>query len=230
MVVTAHYNDGSESVVTTYTVNKSVLALVDSTVVVSFEGKDASATITVIAKAVVSISATAPTKAEYIEGQSFDAAGMVVTAHYNDGSDTVVTTYTVNKTALALGDSAIVVSYEGKDISVSITVIAKVVVSIAVTAPTKVAYISGDSFDASGMVVTATYNDGSEVVVTDYSVDKTKLAEGDTTLTVTYQEKTATITLTVEEAPVTGCSLFNAASGIISLLGFAMFFVFKKRF
>lgn len=38
---------------------------------------------------------TPPTKTEYAQGENFDPAGMVVTAHYSDGNDIEVTDYTV---------------------------------------------------------------------------------------------------------------------------------------
>jgi len=78
-------------------------------------------------------------------------------------------------------------------------------VSIAVTkAPNKTAYIAGTKFDATGIKVEATGDNGSTADVTALvSYDKTTLALGDTTVTVTYEGKTAVVEITVEEgAPV----------------------------
>jgi hypothetical protein len=66
------------------------------------------------------------------------------------------------------------------------------------TLPAKVQYNLDDDFDSAGMVVTATYSDGSTEAVTGYTLsgyDKT--ATGTQTITVTYQGKTATFTVTV---------------------------------
>lgn len=66
---------------------------------------------------------TQPTKTTYIEGQSFDPTGMVVTATYSDGTSGVVANYTYAPTgALTPSDTAVVVSYGGKTASVSVTV------------------------------------------------------------------------------------------------------------
>ena len=79
----------------------------------------------------------------------------------------------------------------------------KAVASIAVTtAPTKVAYQAGDNFDATGMVITATYTDETTAVVTDYTVTpSTNLATTDTAVTISYTSggvtKTATQAITV---------------------------------
>ena len=78
------------------------------------------------------------------------------------------------------------------------------VVSIAVTTqPSKLAYTAGEDFSAAGMVVTATGADGSTADVTAFvTVDKTTLAVEDTTVTITYQGKTATVAITVKKVHV----------------------------
>lgn len=66
---------------------------------------------------------TQPTKTTYIEGQSFDPTGMVVTATFENSQSAVVTNYTYSPSgALATTDNKIVVSYSGKTAEVSITV------------------------------------------------------------------------------------------------------------
>ena len=64
-------------------------------------------------------------------------------------------------------------------------------------APTKTAYAEGETFDASGMVVTATYADGTSETVTDYTVDKTMLVVEDTYVTVSYYGFTVQVPITV---------------------------------
>lgn len=77
------------------------------------------------------------------------------------------------------------------------------VVSIAVTTqPSKTAYYVGENFAPAGIVVTATgANDTTADVTALVSYDKTTLVLGDTTVTVTYEGKTAVVEITVEEAP-----------------------------
>ena len=73
-------------------------------------------------------------------------------------------------------------------------------VSISVTAPTKVAYTTRDTaLDLTGMVVKAKYSDNSEQVVTEgYTVSQVDFSTvGEKTVTVTYQGKTATFKVTV---------------------------------
>lgn len=74
--------------------------------------------------------------------------------------------------------------------------------SIAVTTPpTKTTYTEGDTFDPTGMVITATYDTAGTAVVTDYSCSPTKLGKSDSSVTISYTEcgvtKTTTQAVTV---------------------------------
>ena len=70
------------------------------------------------------------------------------------------------------------------------------------TQPSKTVYWSGESFDTSGMVVTATYTDGTTAAVTGYTTAPGTLSTlGAQAITVSYAEngvtKTATVSVTV---------------------------------
>lgn len=77
--------------------------------------------------------------------------------------------------------------------------------SITITkAPTKTTYTVGESFNKSGMVVTATYSDGSKKVITNYTVSPSgALKTTDKKVTITYTEngviKAAEQSITVKE-------------------------------
>ena len=100
----------------------------------------------------------------------------------------------------------------------------KTLSSISVTAPTKTTYTVGDTFDATGMVVTATYSDASTADVTTSATTDfaTQVASaGNKTVTVSYTEdginKTDTFDITVNAAsggnPTTSTLTFTAACG-----------------
>ncbi len=64
----------------------------------------------------------APSKTEYVEGQTFNKAGMEVTAHYNNGTTAVVENYTTSPTEpLTINDKTITVSYEENGITQTAT-------------------------------------------------------------------------------------------------------------
>lgn len=169
----------------------------------------ASATITVALATLSSIAITTPpTTTEYYAGDVFDPTGMAVTATFSDSTTEVVTDYTYAPTgALTEEDTSITVSYSiggaTKTANQSITVNAVELSSIAITTPpTKTAYAVGETFDTTGMVVTATYNNGDTEEVSDYTYSPTTaLTVEDTSVTVSYTSeevtKTATQSITV---------------------------------
>jgi hypothetical protein len=152
---------------------------------------------------------TPPTKTSYIEGQSFDPAGMVVTATYVGGETKEITGYTITPSGKLTPDvSELVISYTFNGVTCSttqkITVEPKCLESITITTPpTKTAYEIYDYFDKTGMVVTAEWNDGSTEVITTYTCTPEQLRAGtDTEVTVSYTDngitKTAKQAVTVK--------------------------------
>lgn len=65
------------------------------------------------------------------------------------------------------------------------------------SAPAKLRYYAGDTFDPTGLRVVAVYSDTSEEEITNYALDKTTLALGDNAVTVSYLGVTQTIDISV---------------------------------
>ena len=153
-----------------------------------------------------------PRKTEFVVGDILDTTGLVVTATYSDGTTKDVTSSVSfsRYNMQTAGTQTVTISYteDGvtKTTSYQITINnpqpVVTVSSIAITTqPTKISYVTGEDLDTTGMVVTATYSDGTIRVVTDYTVsgyDKTVV--GTQTITVTYQGKTATFTVAVADS------------------------------
>ena len=77
-------------------------------------------------------------------------------------------------------------------------IVDKTLTSIEVTTqPTKVDYKEGETFDTTGMVVSAVYDDGTKEVITNYQVPDQALAPGITSIDILYQGKKATVAITV---------------------------------
>ena len=146
-------------------------------------------------------------KKEYTYGETLNLAGLVVTASYSNNTTTQVTNYTTNiangSELKTLGENDIVVTYETFTASFKITV-SKVFTGIELdTTNVKKVYGYNESLDLTGLVVKAKFNDNSEAVVTEYTTDPangTALTNlGENTVTVTYQEKTASFKVTVNK-------------------------------
>lgn len=103
---------------------------------------------------------------------------------------------TYNKNGVYTGNFAV-----DKNVKRDFAPEAKILSSIAVTTqPTKTVYAVGESIDTTGMIVTATYSDGSTTPVTEYTVsDVDMLTAGTKAVTVTYEGVTATFDITVNE-------------------------------
>ena len=79
--------------------------------------------------------------------------------------------------------------------------------------PDKTDYVAGETFDDTGMVVTATYKDGTTKVVTDYTVDKTtRLKIADKKAVVSYNGFTAEVNITVSQAVVASIEVDETAT------------------
>ena len=154
-----------------------------------------------------------PIKTTYKSGESFDATGMVVTATYGYGITSDVTGYTVTPAVLTDGVTMVTITYtEGRVTKTARTpvTVEKVLVSIDVTTPpTKTTYDYLESFDPAGMVVTATFSDGSTAPATGYNYSDTAfstLGQQSVSLDYTYEgvAKSTSLSVTVNaiEVPV----------------------------
>lgn len=169
---------------------------------------------------------TPPAKTTYVSGETFNPAGMVVTATYSNGATLKATGYSFSPdTALTDGTTSVTIEYtEGgvtKTAEQAITVVHRLT-KIEITAqPTKKVYEYGDSFQSTGMVVKATYSDGATANVTGYSCSPTLLSTvGTQTITVSYTEngvtKTATTSVTVNRKTI---STVPSQSGTLTYTG-----------
>lgn len=123
---------------------------------------------------------------------------LVVTAHYDDSSSEVVTTYTLSGT-LAEGTSTITVTYGGKTTSFNVTVTERLTSISAVYTQSGAVYDDATLNDLkTDLVVTAHYADSTTETVTDYTLSGT-LTVGTSTITVSYGGKTTTFTVTVSK-------------------------------
>ena len=149
---------------------------------------------------------TQPTKTTYFIGETFNPAGMVVTATFKDNTtENVTDDCTFSPQTMAQGTQSVTVTYSRAGITktTTVAVAVRVLDHIAVTTPpTKTAYKYGETFNPAGMVVTAYYTDDVSRAVTGYTYSPTgALNMSTTTITVSYSEggvtKTDTQAITV---------------------------------
>lgn len=206
LTVTGLYDDGTSKTVTNYTLS-GTLAEGSSTITVTAGGKTATFTVSVTHKVaqVTGISAVfSQGSAVIYDNASLDDLKpyLVVTASYDDGTSAAVSGYTLSGT-LAVGTSTITASYSGFSDTFTVTVTERPVILTSITA----VFTQGDHviYDTDSLdtlkqylVVTAHYDDNTDAVVSDYALSGT-LAEGTSTITVSYGGKTNTFTVVVTQ-------------------------------
>ncbi|MBQ7327425.1 MAG: bacterial Ig-like domain-containing protein [Clostridia bacterium] len=152
-----------------------------------------------------------PNVTTYNVGDTFDKTGLTIRARYNNGSyQTLTTGFDVSSPDMSVkGTQTVVVSYQGKTVTFDITVteVEKVLQSIEIASqPTKRAYVLGETFDPTGLVVLANFNVGGAKTLSsgEYSLSTPDMSTvGTKQITVTYlfagTTKVATFEITVSE-------------------------------
>lgn len=157
---------------------------------------------------------TPPTKVSYYEGDALDLSGIVVSLVGSNGSLIDVTSACTFSPAdgatLSTSDTSVAITYHyGKDnvdftTSQDITVTGVAAVSIAVTTPPTITqYIVGDTLDLTGIVIIATYNNGTTSDVTascTFSPANGSTLSSDAVDTVNISYTSGGITLTTSQS------------------------------
>ena len=205
LVVTALYDDSTSKTISGYSLS-GTLSVGTSTITVTYQGKTATFDVNVTARPTLqSITAT------YTQGGTViypDTAldslkdNLTVTGNYSDGSTESITNYTLSGT-LTEGQSTITVNYNGLTTTFIVNVSQQAILqSITATYTQGSTVIYPDTQLNSlknNLVVKANYSDSTSITVSDYELSGT-LSVGTSTITVTYQGKTATFDVTVTES------------------------------
>lgn len=136
---------------------------------------------------------------------------LTVTLVWDDNTkDNIDNGYALSGT-LQAGNSNITVTYESKTTTFTVNAIAVVAQKLEITSqPTKTEYTALESFSADGMIVTLTYNDGTQETIIDYTVsidgqDGLVLlygTDGSVAVAVSYAGLTDTLTVSVRKIKV----------------------------
>ena len=178
-VIAVYSDDSREDVTSAVTFSPAAGTEItgDTNVTVSYTNQWTETTtgnISLTLASVTSISATNPTKTDYVAGEAIDYSGMVVTASYSDGTTEDVTssctiTPRAGKAFNTSTDTLIHIEYDTGSTTLSTEVNFGIATleSIEVTAePTKMHYETGETIDYTGLVVTASYSNGNSWDVT----------------------------------------------------------------
>ncbi len=143
-------------------------------------------------------------KTSYYFGESFDPAGLTITANYDDkSSEDVTLECTFSPNPLTAGVTSVTASYTEGEVTKTVniggfSVSTRSVTSISVlTNPTKTSYTIGQSFDSAGMKIRAVYNVGptnDDYVAYTYAPTSVFDSVGEKTITITSTENASAVT------------------------------------
>lgn len=166
-------------------------------------------------------------KTEYFVGDKFDRNGLVVTAKYEDETTQIATNYSVLPEILEADTQKVTVTYKGKTADIPVVVKNPKVAAIEISkAPDKTTYTEGETFNPSGMIVTAEYENGIKKETTDYSYSPNReLETTDKEMTISYTGDNAKDDIKNVSQPITvnktsgGGSVSDKISVYFTLLG-----------
>ena len=169
---------------------------------------------------------TPPSKTSYFEGENFDKTGMIVKANYNSKTNPSVvldnSSYGItNGSNLQAGQTSVTITYEDKSVQQQISVEKNTVTKLEITTPpTKTEYREGYNFENAGMIVKATFKDGTTKEITDYKIENGNgLKVDQTEITISYGEKTVSHPITVIPNPLTEIKITTPPKKINYVVG-----------
>ena len=211
--VTANYNDGSSNVVSDYTFTPVTMVNAGEQVVTfTYQGKETTATVTVVALSVTRITASW-IGGTIFKGTAFTKSMFTVTAEYNNGTSRAVSDYTFSPaTANSTPTTLVTIEYEGKTTGLSVNVSDAIASSLVVNSYTLNSGVAriypGDMFLEKGKFnVTVNYSHGSSTITDNSGLavsPESADSAGEKIVTVSLVASptvSGTVGITVSEAP-----------------------------
>lgn len=199
--VKASYSDGSVVPVTEFSFEPQVASANPTEVTITFEGKTATVSVPVGTVSLTGITAEYVGTGTIYVGDNLTKNMFKVTAKYNDGSSNVVSDYTFTPiTMLNAGEQVVTFTYQEKEATATVTVVALSVTRIIATWIGGTIF-KGTAFTKSMFTVTAEYNNGTSKAVSDYTFTPATANSTPTTLvTIEYEGKSTGVSVNVSVA------------------------------
>ncbi len=212
MKVVGIMNDNTREVITDYDYDKKeALTLSDTVITITYGNLKTTLLIKVEEEKMSSIEITKkPTKLAYLVGEKFDKTGMEVSTVTQAGKKTVVdiadVTTDKDDVALTVDDKFVNVKYQNYNVTLKISVSVSKLVGIRVVSENvQKTYWEGDNLNSDNLEVYAQYEDETErkLDLAEVEFDKSTVAKGDTSVTISYCGFSETIAIVVKEKTTT---------------------------
>ena len=201
--LTVTYSNGETEVVD---INSDMCGTVDLTtagkkqVTVTYKGKTTTFDINVIEKQSVSFTLNGVDNKSVVEGMPISTEGMSADVTYDDGSvkNIQITQDMISYDTSKVGTATVTVNIDGLTQTFDVNVTSKKLESINIMSqPEKVVYLVNQEFTTTGLVVTASYNNGTNAdVANKVKVSKVDMSkDGVSQVNITYTENNITKTV-----------------------------------
>lgn len=204
--VWAVYNNGTEQPVTDFEILDYDPTVEHQEVTIKYQNFTTTVEVSLIPKIVESLSATVDETTKIYCGDSLPKTLFTVVAIYNNGAEQPVTDFEISGyDATKVGEQKLTIKYQQKTATVTINVLPWQLVAINATYSGTV--LVGEQLDATKLVVTATYHNAVNSVVSNYNVGALDTSmPGIKTLEISYTEngttKSCQIQITVAQSGV----------------------------
>ena len=215
MEVAARYNDGYYGERVPFSYPKEPLKAGEQSVVITVGNASVSVFIEVEESTVVKIAMESlPHKMVYLEGEKeFDPSGGLVAKFSSTGEKDIVPLSTVQYSGfntVQAGIKRILVTVEQCTCEFEISVMKKTLESLTIQSmPLNTNYADGDIFDPTGLVLTAGYNDGTSMNVTNYIAPNQPLRVGTREVIVQFETMSVKVPVSVSGRQVESLSVFH---------------------
>ncbi|MDR2828901.1 MAG: bacterial Ig-like domain-containing protein [Acholeplasmatales bacterium] len=232
LVVSALYNNGNQVFITSYVLSvPSLNTSGNKTITITYENVTTTFNITVNLLQLLSLEITVPTTV-YYTGDTYSSNGLVVRALYNNGARPIISDYVLTNSegldfnlpfVSSYSNIVVTISYFGINNSFNITVVALEVVEIVVSnLPATVIYQKDQVFSSNGLVVSALYNNGESVVLSniEYVVSVPDMSVvGNQVITVTYNSLFVTFEINILVSSLVGVNILSLPSKVVYYYG-----------
>ena len=211
--VFANYDSGkSEEVEYTTDITKFTEAGTDIKITVTALGKIVEIFVDVFEIELTGIEITSLPKVVYIEGELFNAEGLVVSKVYNNGDRKETEDYTIDKTEeLTIEDTVVIVTLTSTEFTAEIEIIVNEEALESITVElinNEAVYYVGDSFNLADVEITAVFNNGRTEIIdnNDENLSVTPAtftqAGEEIEVTITYEGKSEKVIIEVLEVVI----------------------------
>lgn len=182
-----------------------------------------------------------PDKTQYLIGEKLDLSGISAKLKGDDGSqlDVSENLFIIGFDNASLGTKTVNVYYDVYSTQITVEVVKNVVTDIQITSnPDKTSYVVGEELDTNGLVVIATYTDGTDVDVTSLCefTGFDKNTAGRQLVIVSYQGFTDSFLVNVYNRELIGLTLKSEPDKLIynqgeelELSGMSVFAVYSDK-